>query len=300
MDRLEAMSVFVAAVDSGSLAGAARKLGSSPASVTRAIVQLELASGERLLERSTRQLSVTEAGLRHLASYKLMLNELSSLEQNSSDVEISGSVVITAPELFGRLHVMPAVESFLKLYPRTQMRVLLLNRMVDLVGEGVDLALRLANLPDSSMKAIKLGEVRKMVCAAPVYLKEYPAPEHPVDITSHACIGLNAEGMQELWQYRDPGSMRVRSIRVACRLTLNSAEGAIDAAIRGLGLVRPMSYQVKKHIAQRSLCALLPDYELQPIPVHMVFQSSKRTTSVLQAFIDHAKPLLREALAESS
>lgn len=296
MDRIEAMSMFVAAVDAGSLAAAARKLGCSPASVTRAVAQLEATSGERLLERSTRQLFVTDAGSRHVGSYRMILNELAHLEKRSEDVEISGNVVITAPELFGRIHVMPVVEGFLKLYPRTQVRLLLLNRMVDLLGEGVDVAIRLANLPDSSFIASKLGQVRKLICAAPSYIEANGSPRHPTEIVNYSCIGLNAEGAQELWQYRDPGTNRLHSVRVACRLTLNSAAAAIDAAERGLGLVRTMSYQVESRILNGSLTVLLTDYEMEPVPVHMVFPSRKGSQSATKAFIEYARPLLAEAI----
>jgi DNA-binding transcriptional LysR family regulator len=288
--------MFVAAVDAGSLAAAARKLGCSPASVTRAVAQLEATSGERLLERSTRNLFVTDAGSRHVGSYRMILNELAHLERRNEDVEITGNVVITAPELFGRIHVMPVVEGFLKHYPRTQVRLLLLNRMVDLIGEGVDVAIRLANLPDSSLIASKLGEVRKLICAAPSYIDANGSPRHPSDIMNYSCIGLNAEGVQELWQYRDPGTKRLHSVRVACRLTLNSAAAAIDAAERGLGLVRPMSYQVERQIMDGTLTVLLPDYEVEPLSVQMVFPSRKGSQRAQQAFIDYARPLLAAAI----
>lgn len=294
MDRLEAMSIFVAVVDAGSFAAAARKLGCSPASVTRAVAQLEATAGERLLERTTRRFSVTEAGARHVTTYKLMLDELDRLEHPAQDVEIHGSVVITAPELFGRLHVMPVIESFLETYPRAQVRALLLNRMVDIVGEGVDVAVRLADLPDSSMNAVKIGEVRRLICAAPSYLAERAPLEHPSELQNHWCIGLNEAGTQELWRYRENSSTRrIRSVRVTCRLSLNSAAAAIKAAERGMGLVRPLSYQVERQVANGSLVALLQEYELEPVPVHMVFQPHRSAGSAVRAFIDHAAPLLR-------
>lgn len=296
MDRLDAMLMFVTVVDVGSLAGAARKLGCSPASITRAVAQLETSSGERLLERSTRFLFVTEAGSRHASSYRTILDELANLEIGPDDAKISGSVVVTAPELFGRLHVMPVVEGFLKLYPHTQVRLLLVNRMVDLIGEGVDVAIRLAILPDSSLTATKLGQVRKLICAAPSYLEVRGSPRHPAEIAEHTCIGLNSDGAQELWQYRDPSTNRLQSVRVTCRLALNSAAAAIDAAKGGLGIVRQMSYQVESHVKEGSLVVLLSQYELEPLPVHMVFPSRKRARNASQIFIDYAKPLLRNAI----
>jgi DNA-binding transcriptional LysR family regulator len=296
MDRLEAMSIFLAVVDEGSLAGAARRLGCSPASVTRAVARLESISGERLLERTTRRFSVSEAGVHHASVYRVMLAELAQLGARSQDAVVSGSVVITAPELFGRLNVMPVVESFLAAYPQTEVRSLLLNRMVDLVGEGVDVAVRLATLPDSSLTAVKIGEVRRLTCAAPHYLDERARPEQPSDLMNHLCIGLNEAGAQELWPYREhPPGRRVRSVRVACRLTTNNAGAAIDAAVRGLGIVRPLSYQVEKHIAQGTLVPLLDAYEPEPVPVSLVFRPQGGGNSgAVRAFIDHAVPRLRE------
>lgn len=301
MDRLEAMSVFLAVIDEGSLAGAARRLGCSPASVTRAVARLEVFSGERLLERTTRRFAVSEAGARHAAIYRVILAELAQLEVPSQDAVVSGTVVITAPELFGRLNIMPVVESFLEAFPQTEVRTLLLNRMVDLVGEGVDVAIRLATLPDSSLTAIKLGEVRRLTCAAPRYLAELRRPEQPAELMNHVCIGLNEAGAQELWPYREnPPGRRVRSVRVTCRLTTNNAGAAIDAALRGLGIVRPLSYQVDKHIEQGSLIPLLEDYEPEPVPVSLVFRpQGGGNCGAVRAFIDHAVPRLRELFRDS-
>ncbi len=301
MDRLEAMSVFLAVVDEGSLAGAARRLGCSPASVTRAVARLESISGERLLERTTRRLAVSEAGARHAAIYRIMLTELARLETRSREDVISGSVVITAPELFGRLNVMPVVESFLKAYPQTEVRSLFLNRMVDLVEEGVDVAVRLATLPDSSLTAIKIGEVRRLTCASPHYLDGRASPERPSDLMNHLCIGLNEAGAQELWRYRErPPGRRVKSVRVACRLTTNSAGAAIDAAVRGLGIVRPLSYQVEQQIAQGALIPLLESYEPEPVPVSLVLlPQGAGNNRAVRAFIDHAVPRLRKLFRDS-
>ena len=301
MDRLEAMSIFLAVIDEGSLAAAARRLGCSPASVTRAIARLESISGERLLERTTRRFFVSEAGVRHAASYRVILAEFAQLEARSRDAVVSGSVVITAPELFGRLNVMPVVENFLATYPQAEVRALFLNRMVDLVAEGVDVAIRLATLPDSSLTAIKVGEVRRFTCAAPRYLAGHPRPEQPTDLMNHRCIGLNDAGTQELWPYREhPPGHRIRSVRVACQLTTNSAGSAIEAAVRGLGIIRPLLYQVEKQITQGSLVPLLNRYEPAPIPVSLVFRPQGGTNSAaFRAFIDHAVPQLRELFRDS-
>jgi DNA-binding transcriptional LysR family regulator len=296
MDRLEAMSIFLAVVDEGSLAAAARRLGYSPASVTRAVARLEAMSGERLLERTTRHFTISEAGVRHASVYRAMLAEFAVLEARPQDDVVDGCVVITAPELFGRLNVMPIVESFLAAYPQTEVRSIFLNRMVDLVGEGVDVAVRLAALPDSSLTAVKIGEVRMLTCAAPSYLDGRVQPEHPQDLMNHSCIGLNEAGAQELWRYRErPPGRRVKSVRISCRLMTNSAGAAIDAAVRGLGVIRPLSYQVDKQITQGSLVPLLQAFEPEPVPVSLVFRpQSGGNARAVRAFIDHAVPQLRE------
>ncbi|WP_173088535.1 LysR family transcriptional regulator [Devosia sp. 1635] len=296
------MSIYLAVIDAGSFAAAARRLGCSPASVTRAVTRLEEASGDRLLERTTRQFSVTEAGARHAAVYRLLLTELAQLEAHAQDPVVKGTVVITAPELFGRMNVIPVVESFLAAHPQAEARSLLVNRVVDLVDEGIDVAVRLAPLPDSSLTAIKLGEVRRLTCAAPRYLDKHGVPEKPSDLTGHSCIGLNEAGAQELWSYREhPSGRRIKSVRVACRLTTNSAGAAADAAVRGLGIIRPLSYHVEEHIARGSLVPLLAPYEPERVPVSLVFPpQGKGNFSAVRMFIDHAVPRLRERLKACS
>lgn len=299
MDRLDAMAIFVAVVDTGSLAAASRALGYSPATVTRAVAQLEATAGERLLARTTRRFAVTEAGERHVATYRHILTELAHLGPRSRDMALSGTIVLTAPELFGRLHVMPVIDSFLALHPHMNVRVLLLNRLVDLVGEGVDIAIRLAALPDSSLTAVKLGSVRRLTCAAPAYLADRAPPQIPSDLTNHWCIGLNEAGAQELWRYREaPGTGRIRPVRVTCRLALNSAAAAVEAAWRGLGIVRPLSYQVEQQIAAGTLVPLLQQFEPEPVPVHLVFQPRTQGGGAVRAFIDHAVPRLRQSFGK--
>lgn len=268
--------------------------------VTRAVAQLEVAAGQRLLERSTRRFAVTEDGARRVAAYRAILEELARLDGNAPDAEVSGTVVITAPELFGRLKVMRAVESFLLAYPRTNVRVLLLNRVVDLVAEGVDVAVRLADLPDSSMTAVKVGEVRRLTCAAPIYLAERPAPDRPADLAGHRCIGMNESGIEELWRYRERSlGGRARTVRVTCRLATNGAAAAIEAAERGMGVVRALSYQVERSLASGTLVNVLEGYEPDPVPVNLIFRPRPPEAGAVRAFIDHALPLLRREISDA-
>lgn len=296
MDRLDAMAMFVATVDEGSLAAAARKLACSPAKVTRALQMLEQRLGERLIHRNARRLRLTEAGERRLAVFRTVLMELDDADSGGGTV--NGLIGVTAPELFGRLHVMPVVESFLTAHPAARTRALLLNRTVDLVDEGMDVAVRIARLPDSGVIATLLGEVRKLVCASPSYVARTAAPATPQDLLRHVCIGVQEGDAGALWRFRDPSARRARrfSVEIKPRLALNSAGAAIDAAERGQGVCTALSYQVADHIAAGRLVTLLDPFEPEPIPVSLVFHPIPRRDVTLRAFIDHATPRLRDDL----
>ncbi|MFD1332606.1 LysR family transcriptional regulator, partial [Methylopila musalis] len=299
MDRLDAMAMFVATVDEGSLAGAARRLAVSPAKVTRALQMLEERLGERLIHRSARRLRLTEAGERSLSTYRAVLAELDQTEGGGAGDRIDGLVAVTAPELFGRRHVVPAIGAFLAAHPAARARALLLNRVVDLVDEGVDVAVRLAPLPDSGIVATKLGEVRQLVCASPDYIARAGAPETAQDLERHACLGDVESEAGALWRFAEPAARRGRrfSVTVRPRLAVNSAGAAIDAAVAGHGVCYALSYQVAEHIAAGRLRALLAPFEPEPIPVSLVFHPVPRRNVTLRAFIDHVAPRLRDDLA---
>lgn len=301
MDRLDAMTLFVTAVEEGSLAAAARDHGRSPAAVTRAIALLERHAGESLLLRSTRKLSLTAAGDRHLSVWREVLAKLREIEPEHGVSSLSGSIVLTAPELFGRLKVMPLLEAFLADHPRIAARVLLVNRLVNLIGEGVDLAVRLAPLPDSTLTAIKVGEERGLLCASPDYLARAGSPASLGELERHQCIGLNAEGDGELWAFdTETGrGTRTRSVRVHTRLSVNSAAAAIDAALRGHGIIQARSYQVTDHVAAGRLVRLLPNYESPPVPAHILFSPDRARNRAVRALIEKlALHLKRELPAE--
>ena len=302
MDRLDSIALVVAAVEEGSLAAAARRHGRSPAAVTRAVTLLERHAGEALLLRSTRKLSLTTAGERHLAIWRDVMAKLHELEPENAPGPLQGRIVLTAPELFGRLKVMPLLETFLLDHPQAAARVLMVNRVVDLIGEGVDLAVRLAPLSDSTLTAIKVGEVRALLCASPDYLARAGSPATPHELERHDCVGLNAEGDGELWRFgATPGQERsVRSIRVSTRLSVNNAAAVIDAALRGHGVIRARSYQVAHEIAAGRLIRLLPHFEPPATPAHLVFHPDRARKGVLRAFIEHAVPTLRRDLLDTA
>ncbi|MBX9933033.1 MAG: LysR family transcriptional regulator [Methylobacterium sp.] len=297
------MAVFVAVVEAGSLAAAARKLGHSPATVTRAVAMLEERLGERLLHRSTRALRLTQHGEHQVAVYRSILAELAEADKgDAADPRIMGRIILTAPELFGRAILMPVVESFLEEHAGVSTRVLLLNRMVSLVEEGVDVAVRLAPLPASGLIAVKLGEMRRLLCAAPHYLARSGMPSTPGALHQHCCIGTEEGTEREQWHFIERASGRDRPLSMAIRprIALNSAGAAIDAAVRGNGICRVMAYQVVEHIDTGRLIPLLRNFEPAPLPVHLIFHPIPRRNAALRAFVDHATPRLRAAVAKVS
>lgn len=299
MDRLDAMAMAVAAIDEGSLAAAARRFGRSAAAATRAIALLEEEAGESLLLRSTRGLRLTDAGERHAAVWRDVLARLAEVKTDQAANTISGTLVLSAPELFGRLKVQPVLESFLDQHPEVQIRALLLNRVVDMVAEGVDVAIRFAHLAETNLVAVKLGEVRQVICAAPGYLDRQGAPAEPADLARHACIGTSGEGNRELWSFRrDAQSTRTRSVPVQTRLSNTSVGAGLDAALRGAGLIRVLSYQVAEDLAVGRLRRVLTGFEPEAIPVNIVFRAHPRRWSPVRGFVDHAVPMLRRELAQ--
>lgn len=297
MDRLDAMELALAALEEGSLAAAARRLGRSAAAATRAVALLEAEAGEALLLRSTRGLRPTEAGERHASAWRDALARLAEVRRDATPGAIAGPLVLTAPELFGRLAVAPVLEEFLAAHPAVSARLLLLNRMVDLLGEGIDIAIRLAPLADSQLVSVRLGAVQPVLCAAPGYLERHGAPQSPAELAEHRCIGLNPDGHRELWTFRQrPGSAAVRSLPVQTRLSVTSVAVALEAAARGGGLVRALSYQVAAPLAEGRLRRVLVPWMPEAVPVAMLFRPHPRPWSPVRGFLDHAVPRLRGEL----
>lgn len=303
MDRLDAMAAFVAAADEGSLAAAARRLGYSPAAVTRAIASLEDRLGAQLLHRTTRALRLTSLGETYLATCRQVLDELQRAERGAAADQDTprGLLALTAPVLFGRSRVRPVLDRFLDANPAVQARLLLLDRVVNLVDEGIDLAVRFAHLPDSSMRATHLGEVRRVLCASPAYLERHGVPQTPSELSSHACI-MSTEGAAEPWSFAHSTSQRcgLQTVLIQPRLIVNAAAAAIDSALDGHGIIRIGSYRVASDVVAGRLVLLLVDCVPPPVPVHFVMQAHRSMTAKLRAFIDFATPLLRSDLARIS
>lgn len=295
MDRLGEWSVFLAVASRRSFAGAARALGRSPQAITRAVAALEARVGARLLHRTTRSVSLTDEGARYLERARGVLADFEALESRAAG-ELRGSLTVAAPVLFGQLYVAPIVHELLAAEPAVDVRLLLHDRVVSLAEEGVDLAVRLGALPDSSLRARRVGEVRSVLCASPAYLKRRGVPGDPADLAVHDVIAFTATTpIPDRWSFRGEGR-RDRTVAVRPRLTVNTGQAAIDAAVRGLGVVRVLSYQVEALVEEKRLRVILPDHEASPIPVQLV-QLPGAQPRAATAFADLAVTRLQARLA---
>ncbi|RAZ73697.1 LysR family transcriptional regulator [Mesorhizobium atlanticum] len=299
MDRLDAMSLFVATVEAGSLSAAARRVGVPLATVSRKLSDLEKHLKTRLLNRSTRRLTLTDAGQSYLIACRRILDEVNEAERTAAGEYSSptGELVITAPVVFGRLHVLPVITDFLALYPQVDVRLTLSDRITQLVEEHIDLALRIGELPDSAMVAIRVGSIRRIVCASPAYLAMHGTPTRPPELAGHNCVTFEGLAAPATWSF---GAGKAETtVPVRSRLQVNTAEAAIDAAIAGLGLTRVLSYQADAAARAGALRVVLEPFEPPPWPVSLVHAGRGRLPVKLRAFLDFAAPRLTERLARS-
>ena len=297
MDRLQSLEVFVRVAELGAFAKAARDLGVSPPAATRAVAALEERLGTRLLVRTTRSVRLTESGARFLADAKRLLGELQDAEDSAAGAhaEPRGELRITAPLLFGRLHVAPVLAEFLELYPGVTAEAHFLDRSVNLMEEGLDLALRIGPLSDSSLIAIKVGELRQLVFASPDYLARAGTPEKPDDLADHRLIHANSVSMLPEWRFQMEG--KERSFRFQPRLSMNSNDAVRAVAEGGWGIARLLCYQVAEALAEGRVVRLLEAYEPDPLPVHLLHLEGRRASAKLRAFVDFAGERLRARLA---
>ena len=300
MDRIDAMSVFVAVVDEGSLAAAARRLGRSPVSVTRAVAMLERQTGAPLLHRTTRRLRLTEAGERYAGVCRRVLAELEQAALLTAGERSAprGTLTVTAPALFGRLHVRPLVSAFLDDHRAVQARLILLDRVVNLIEEGIDVAVRIGHLPDSGLTAIKCGQVRNVTCASRKYLSRRRPLREPADLTAHDCITFSQAAANDAWTFAPgPDGNAPKRVRVQPRMMVNGAEAAVAAAVESRGVTRVFSYQVERELQAGRLVRVLKAFEPPPVPVHLVHAEARAPNARTRAFVDLAAPALRKVLA---
>ncbi|MBA1144887.1 LysR family transcriptional regulator [Mesorhizobium neociceri] len=300
MDRLEAMSLFVATVEAGSLSAAARGSGVPLATVSRKVSELERHLQTRLLNRSTRRLTLTDAGHSYLAACRRILDEVGEAERTAAGEYSAptGELIITAPIVFGRLHVLPVVTDFLAAYPQVNIRLTLADRVTQLVDEHLDLAIRIGQLPDSNMIAIRVGSIRRVVCASPAYLARHGAPQIPQDLAAHACISFEGTAALASWSFATGKGELI--VPIHSRLRVNTAEAAIDAAIAGAGMTRVLSYQIADAVRSGVLVPVLRPFEPQPWPVSLVHASQGLLPVKLRAFLDFAAPRLKQRLLQAT
>lgn len=297
MDRFEAMRLFVSVGEAGSLSAAARRLRTPLPTLSRKLAQLEAHLGVRLVTRTTRRFALTEAGARYLDSCRRLLGEVDEAERMAAGEYDAprGRLLVTAPIVFGRLHVLPVVMEFLKTYPEVDLRLSLADRIVDLAEENLDVGVRIGVLPDSSLIAARVGAVKLITCAAPDYLEANVTPRTPGDLARLHCVGSANLAPPDQWLYHDKGQQIAVAVRA--RLTVTTAEAALDAAIAGLGVTRLLSYQAAEAIRARKLTRILRNFEPPELPVHLVHSEAKMVPPKLRVFLDFAAPRLRKRLA---
>jgi DNA-binding transcriptional LysR family regulator len=300
MDRVDALRAFVVSVDRGSLSAAARALGQSPASITRAVASIEDRLGTRIVRRTTRALKLTEAGERYIVVARRVLTELDDAEKSADAglTEPHGVLSVTAPVAFGSMHVQPIVDTYLASHRRVRVRLLLLDRVVSVIDEGVDVAVRIAHLPDSALVAIAAGSVRRMVVASPDYLERHGRPKTPSDLAAHRCVASTAITPSDVWTFgaRREGD-RAKHVRITPVLSVSLAEAAIRSALSGTGITCALSYQVSKQLSSGALVRLLGAFEPPPLPVHLVYPATNARTAKVRAFVELAAPRLRSLLS---
>lgn len=296
MDRLEAMSILLAAVESGSLSKVSRNLRLPLATVSRKVAELEAHLNAALLIRSSKGLELTPAGRTYVTAAKSILEQVTEAERAASGeyTEPKGDLVVTAPIMFGRMHVLPTVTRFLDAYPDVSVGLVMTDRVAHFLEDQVDVALRIGALPDSSLVATRLGEVRHVICASPDYLSANGTPSTPDDLAHHRVVSFQSVSVLSTWTFNRDGAEIATTFR--SRLSVNTIDAALDAAVSGAGLVRAVSYQIADHVRARRLAVVLEDFEPKPRPVHLVYDGQNRLPLKLRAFVDFAVPRIRQQL----
>lgn len=299
MDRLDAMEVLTRVVETGNLSAAGRSLGMPLATVSRKISDLEAHLETRLLHRASRRVTLTDAGAAYVAACRRILEEVREAERAAAGEYSAprGALTVAAPIVFGRRHVLPILADFLAAFPEIDVRLALSDRPVDLIEEEVDAALRIGVLPDSSLIATRLGEIRRVVCASPSYFARRGAPLRPSDLASHDCVTFEGLAAPRQWRFFD-GKSEV-AVDLRSRLVVTTAEAAADAAIAGLGVTRLLCYQIAPAFRDGRLALALEEFEPAPLPAHLIHAGGGRLPQKLRAFLDFAAPRLQSRMAEA-
>jgi len=292
MDRFDAMSVLLAVVEEGSISAGARRLRAPLATVSRKMSELERHLGTQLLVRTSRRIALTDAGRGFVEASRRILEQMDDAERAAAGEyrEPRGELAVTAPAVFGRLHVLPLAAAFLAEHPKIDLRLSLADRQVNLIDEHLDAAIRLGHLEDSALIATRIGSVRRVICASPAYLAARGKPTTPADLAAHDGISLSSFATSAGWTYRGDNAALVEP---RTRVSLNTVEAAIDAAVAGLGIVRLLSYQIVDQLRSGTLVALLEDFAPEPIPIQLVHAGQGMLPVKVRAFIDFIAPRLR-------
>lgn len=299
MDRLEAMTILLRVVDKGSFSAASRDLGVPLATVSRKVNELESHLGTLLLVRTTRKVALTDAGAVYVASARRILEEVDETERAAAGEFHAprGELILTAPVFFGRLHILPVVTDFLAAYPEINVRLLLSDRNLHLIDEHVDMAARIGPLPGSSMVATRIGSMRTVVCASPKLLAGHGAPKAPEDLVALPCVSFDFPSPASAWPFRLRHAKGSIDVPIRPRLSVSTAEAAVWAAAQGVGVTRVLHYQCADAVRYGSLRIILADFEVEPLPIHLMHTGRGALPSKMRVFLDFAADRLRERLA---
>lgn len=299
MDRLDAMSVFMAVVAAGSFSGASRQLGMPIATVSRKVAELESHLKTQLLKRSARKLILTDSGHAYIIACKRIMEQVDEAEREASGeyCEPVGELAVTAPSPLGHMHLMPIALEFMNVYPDIHLRLILSDRVVNLIEENVDVAIRIGELRDSSMIATRVGSIRNVVCASPGYFATYGRPQKPEDLSQHACITIDGRASSRGWKFLDGADEEI-TVPLNSKLDVSSSEAAVIAAVSGVGIARVMSYKMQNAILAGQLEIVLEDFEPTPWPVNIVYTSRRLVPMKLRTFINFTVPRLKTRLGQ--
>ncbi len=298
MDKVRAMTIFAAVAEAGSLSAAARNLGEPLTNVSRALAQLEARLSSTLIERTTRRMVLTDAGRDYLETCRSVIEQIEAAESRITGEagDLSGTIAVTAPVAFGRMHVVPLVAAFLASFPRIDARLLLVDRVVDLIEEGIDVAVRIGELPDSALIAKRVGTLNMVVCASPGYLDRHGVPSAVAELARRDCVTFGGLPGGTRWNFKSKRYGR-NSVRVRARLSVNTADGALDAAAAGAGITRVLSYQAKGALDDGRVRTILDRFDDTAIPIHLVYRPTRTESPRVREFVRFAAARFRASPA---
>lgn len=293
MDRFHLMTVFVAVAEEASFAAAARRLSMSPPAVTRAVACLEERLGVRLLTRTTRLVRPTDAGVRYLEDARRILLDADEADEAAAGINATprGHLAVTAPVMFGKIYVMPVITAYQLAFNETTVSALFVDRVVNLTEEGLDVGIRIGALPDSSLRAIRVGSVRRVVCASPAYLKKFGSPKSPADLAGHRIIAATSVSAGSEWTFAT-GKEKI-GVKLKPQILVNTNDGALQAAKDGFGLTRLISYQVANELTAGTIKTVLTEYEEASLPVHVIHREGRHRSAKVRSFVDLAVETFR-------